>query len=83
MRANNWGTYAKRKEGDAHQWTEPKEPKNYTLAQYSRLVAQLTKLKNEATQKAREHHNKARESGLIYFIGGLNDPQLSQWGKND
>ena len=26
---------------------------------------------------------KARASGLIYYIGGLSDPVLQVWGKND
>ena len=81
--AANWSTYAKTKEGDARQWTEPKAPKLYTIAQYIKLVQELKKLQNEAEAKAREHHDKARASGLIYFIGGLSSPKLEKWGKND
>ena len=81
--ANSWGTYAETSKGDKREWKKPTAPKIYTLAQYCRLVAELKKLENEATAKAREHHEKARASGLIYFIGGLSDPQLKQWGKND
>ena len=83
MRASDWATYTERNKGDQHQYKQAKEPKLYTHAQYIKLIKDLKKLENEAKAKAREHHAKAYESGLIYFIGGLNDPQLSVWGKND
>ena len=81
--ASNWGTYQENKKEQGREWTKPQEPKRYTLAQYIKLVKQLKKLENEAKAKAREHHEKARASGLIYSIGGLSDPVLNVWGKND
>lgn len=83
VRASDWATYTETKKGSLKQWKEPTEPKRYTLAQYLKIVKELKELENEAKATARKHHDKARETGLIYFIGGLSDPQLNVWGKND
>ena len=82
-RAKSWGTYAEISKGDRREWEKPETPRLFTVAQYVRAVADLKKLENEAKTKAREHHEKARASGLIYFVGGLNDPLLNIWGVND
>lgn len=82
--ANCWESYTERKKGSKKEWERPtEEPKQYTFKQYIKIVSDLKKLENEAKDKAREHHRKAQETGLIYFIGGLSDPQLNIWGKND
>lgn len=83
MSASDWGTYSKHTSETQRQYKQAQEPKLYTHVQYIKLVKELKKLENEAKAKAREHHEKARASGLIYFIGGLSDPALSVWGKND
>ena len=83
VRANDWATYTEHKKGSLKQWKEPTAPKLYTLAQYKKIAKELQELENKAKEAARKHHDKARETGLIYFIGGLSDPQLNVWGKND
>lgn len=83
VRASSWGTFAETKKGDRREWKQPTEPKTYTVAQYCHLIKELKRLEAEAIAKAREHHEKARASGLVYFVGGLSDPQLKVWGKND
>lgn len=83
MSASDWATYAEHKKGSEKQYKQAKEPKIYTHAQYIKIVKELKKLENESKEKARAHHEKARETGLIYFIGGLSDPTLNVWGKND
>lgn len=83
-RANDWATYRElAKQENPHEWEKPTAPKIYTLKQYIKLVSELKELENQAKAKAREHHEKARASGLIYFTGGLSDPQINVWGKND
>ena len=84
VRANDWATYRElAKQENAMAWEKPQEPKRYTLAQYLRIIKELKDLENEAKAKARAHHDKAEKTGLIYFTGGLTDPQLNVWGKND
>lgn len=83
VKASNWGTYSKTTQTEGREWKEPQAPKLYTLAQYVRLIKELKELENKAKATAREHHEKARASGLIYYIGGLQDPSLKVWGQND
>lgn len=78
---NNWGTYREH-EGDK-EWEKPTAPKLYNINQYKRLAKELAKLKNDAESKAREHYEKARKTGLIYFIGGLSTPELKTWKMRD
>ena len=80
--AESWGTFSEIKKGEKiREYNKPEEPKRYTLAQYIKIVKDLKKLENEAKDKARQHHEKARRTGIIYFEGGLTDPHLETWGK--
>lgn len=84
VRATDWATYRElAKQERPQEWEKPQEPKRYTFAQYLRIIKELKELENKAKAAARAHHNKAQETGLIYFVGGLADPQMSVWGKND
>lgn len=85
INAKNWGTYQEnsKSEEPCRMWEKPKEPKRYTLAQYLKLIKELKTLEADAKEKARQHHQKAKESGLIYFEGGLNDPKKEVWGKRE
>lgn len=80
---NNWGTYRKHKADEENQPTKPNAPKIYTLAQYVKLVKKLKELEKIAQAKADEHHETARKTGLIYFIGGLERPYAKTWKMRD
>lgn len=75
---DDWGTYREREENEP-QSEKPNAPKVYTMAQYLKLIAKLTTLEKEAKAKANEHYNIARSSGLVYFVGGLENPSLKTW----
>lgn len=47
------------------------------------ITAEDLRNKEARSSNTREHHEKARASGSIYFIGGLQDPALKVWGQND
>ena len=58
---------------------KPNAPTVYTMAQYVKLVKTLSKLEGEAKGKAKTHYELARQTGLIYFVGGLEGPTLKTW----
>jgi len=78
---NDWGTYKEHESGK--EWEKPSAPQIYTMARYVRIVKDLNKLESEAQAKARQHYEKAHETGLIYFIGGLDTPYKKVWKMRD
>lgn len=69
---------------DLKNWnTEPTAPKIYTQAQYNKLVETLSRLKRESKSKAEQHYELAKDTGLIYFIGGLETPSEKVWKMRD
>lgn len=80
---NNWGTYRKHKADEENQPEKPNAPTVYTMAQYVKFVKTLSKLESEAKGKAKAHYELARQTGLIYFIGGLETPYAKVWKMRD
>lgn len=82
---NEWGTYRERTEQDDYEnpLTKPQAPQIYTLKQYIKIVNELATIKQAAENLAKAHYNKARETGLIYFIGGLETPAAKVWKMRD
>lgn len=82
---NDWGTYRERtqEDEDKNPLERPQAPQIYTLKQYMKIVKELTTLEQAAKNLAKEHYNKAYETGLIYFIGGLETPTAKVWKMRD
>lgn len=81
---NYWGSYRKLdEETQKANITKPNAPKIYTMTQYIKLVKKLSKLESEAKEKAKEHYNLASQTGLVYFIGGLETPNVKVWKMRD
>lgn len=82
---NEWGTYRERTEQDEQNnpITRPQAPQVYTLKQYIKIVKELATMKQAAENLAKAHYNKAQETGLIYFIGGLETPTAKVWKMRD
>lgn len=78
---NEWGTYKERTEQDeiSCPLTRPQAPQVYTFKQYLKIVNELTTIKKAAENLAKAHYDKARATGLIYFIGGLETPSAKVW----
>lgn len=82
---NEWGTYRERTEQDdeRNSLIRPQAPQIYTLKQYIKIVNELATIKQAAENLAQTHYNKAKNTGLIYFIGGLKTPTAETWKMRD